>query len=122
MEKTHQIPGYEYYTITESGSIHSSLRDKTVKQHTNGDYKMVFLMMPMFNGYSKKGKWEYVHRIMGKIFLPPPKDNQIWINHIDGNKSNNSIENLEWSTIAENIQHYWDNLSGNRRKKLIVNQ
>ena len=121
MEKLYQIPGYQYYGISETGNVFSNLTGKFVKQHENNGYQMVFLMSPVFNGYTKKGKWAYVHRLMGITFLPPPKEKQVWINHKDGNKQNNSILNLEWSTISENILHYW-NVLGGRKKKPALSQ
>ena len=45
-----------------------------------------------------------VHRIIGKVFIPNP-DNKPQINHIDWNKSNNNIKNLEWCTPKENVIH-----------------
>lgn len=46
-----------------------------------------------------------VHRLVAFAHLSDPLPGQIWINHKDGNKSNNHKNNLEWTTISENIQH-----------------
>ncbi len=55
---------------------------------------------------SNKGKdcTVYVHRLLGFAFLDNP-ENKCCINHIDGNKRNNDLCNLEWATMAENMQH-----------------
>lgn len=45
-----------------------------------------------------------VHRLVAMEFIPNPL-NRTEINHIDGNKSNNSVENLEWSTRSDNLKH-----------------
>lgn len=47
---------------------------------------------------------KYLHRLVAKQFIPNP-ENKLTVNHIDGNKLNNHVDNLEWATYAENFQH-----------------
>jgi hypothetical protein len=46
-----------------------------------------------------------IHRLVAFAWLSPALPGQIWINHKDGNKSNNQANNLEWGTISDNIKH-----------------
>lgn len=114
------IIDYPRYMITPSGDVTSSWRNKKLKHHNNGGYMMVFLKKDQ----DDKGRWEYIHRLLALHFIPLPKElrtyqGEIWVNHKDGNKQNNSLNNLEWSTISENIQHSYtvlkrERISGNK--------
>ena len=46
-----------------------------------------------------------LHRLVAAAFLPPPEPHQTHVNHVDGDKSNNDADNLEWCTPAENNIH-----------------
>ena len=74
-----------------------------MKQFTNNmGYKTVCL--------TKEGKryWRLIHRLVAKAFIPNPECKP-HINHMDLNPKNNHINNLEWVTPSENIQHAYDN-------------
>ena len=78
----------------------------------------VWVLMPQSKSGRGIGYWRisltvsggsksfFVHRLMLQAFLRPGTGNHC--NHIDGDKNNNSIDNLEWTTPAENIRHYHD--------------
>ena len=78
-----------------------------------------------FQGYRRtnlilhsKKRTEYVHRLIACSFLgPPPTPRHTYVNHKDGKKSNNALENLEWTTPAENSAHYFASAIGRRKVK-----
>lgn len=107
------IPSYEgYYQVSNLGNFRSLPRrvryksngwrnypSKTLLTETTKDnYQRIVLM--------KEGvKTRYqAHRLVALAFIPNP-DNKPFINHIDGNKSNNNADNLEWCTASENVTH-----------------
>lgn len=60
---------------------------------------------------ARKQKIHKIHRLLAEHFIPNP-DNKPCVNHIDGNKLNNSISNLEWATVSENVKHAYVNKLG----------
>lgn len=75
--------------------------------HENG-YQGVRL----YSGTKKSGKIRYVHRLVAAAFLIQYVDKPI-VNHIDSNPKNNTVENLEWTTVGENNRHAYRH--GNQR-------
>jgi hypothetical protein len=69
-----------------------------------------------------------IHRLVAEAFIPNPEGKE-QVNHIDGNKENNSVENLEWVTRSENIKHAFstglmtnDHLKGSNNKLSKVDE
>lgn len=67
-----------------------------------------YLTFPIVSAKNEDGKWrskrEYVHRLVATYFLPNP-NNLPQVNHKDCDKSNNNVDNLEWSKRSDNINH-----------------
>lgn len=108
-----EIEGFEgRFSISDCGIIKNELTGKELKTTvTRKGYHQVSTKPFGRNGKTKVFK---IHREVALAFLPNP-DGKPTVNHIDGDKDNNHISNLEWATVKENIQHAFDNnLSNNK--------
>lgn len=108
----------DYYYCSEDGIVYSKYTGKLkpIKPFGTNGYNRVLLTI------DKKRKHYLVHRIVAEVFLPKIYGKDI-VNHKDGNKQNNSIENLEWCTSSENLLHsYKKNLRDLPNRKLTAEQ
>ena len=100
MNKFLPIHNFEgLYSISDNGEIFGHKRKKLVKQRINKfGYNTIKLC--------KNSKLYYfmIHRLVAETFIPNP-NNLPQVNHIDGNKQNNCVDNLEWCTQSYNMKH-----------------
>lgn len=107
------VKGFEeLYLVSDDGKVYSLLTNKCLHPASKSGYLQVTL------SNNKSLVYCTVHRLVAEAFIPNP-DKKKQVNHIDGNKSNNSVSNLEWCTCRENIIHCIYELG---KHKIPVNQ
>ncbi|ENW7464033.1 TPA: NUMOD4 motif-containing HNH endonuclease [Escherichia coli] len=100
LEVGEYIPGYEgKYSVTKDGRVYSHLRGRFL--NPSPDNKGYLRVTLCSDGIQKTLK---VHRLVAQLFIPNPYCKPE-VNHINGDKSDNAIWNLEWCTCSENLKH-----------------
>ena len=128
MEIWKDIPNYEgYYQASNLGRIKSLLFQNNLN---NKKYKREKILKPKLtkDNCSRVELWKdgkhktyLTYRLVALTFLGKPEEGMT-VNHKDGNRLNNNIDNLEWCTRKENIQHaYRTGLYKNQKKVKIEN-
>lgn len=126
------IEGFELfdgYTIDENGVVRTYLIKGMNRKYGGVDWgkkPSIISAATKSNGYKHLGiydingkvKYPTVHRLMALAFIPNPY-NLEQVNHKDGNKSNNTLENLEWVSRKRNIAHAYEIGLNNRFKNGI---
>ena len=105
------IKGYEgLYEVSNTGYVRSIRKNRIIEccVSTKG-YRRVCLSKDTTH------KFIGIHRLVAQSFIPNP-NNLTQVNHIDGEKLNNCVENLEWCNNSQNQKHAYDN--GLKKKKL----
>lgn len=91
------------YFVDEYGNVYSNKKNK-LKQLKPILTKYGYYEVHLYGEISKRCK---IHRLVAEAFIPN-SENKPEINHIDGNKLNNNVSNLEWCTTKENMKHARD--------------
>lgn len=86
------------YYISKNGDVYNSLSNIILKPHIERGYKR----------YRFLSKNYYMHRLLAIQFMPR-SNMRTEVNHKDGDKLNNNLDNLEWVTHSHNIKHAYDN-------------
>lgn len=121
------VKGFEgQYEVSNTGLV-KSLKGKNERiikprrkktTHKDGSITFGYEELVLSNGGVKKSK--LVHRLVAEAFLENP-ENKPEINHIDEDKGNNNLDNLEWNTHKENMNHGTRNIrSANKQSMAVV--
>ena len=125
-KELYDIKGYEgYYKINKNGEVFSLERKVKFRDfEITVNYKKK-KQTKLKTGYYAVGLWKdnnqklvTIHSLLAETFIPNP-NNYKCINHIDGNKENNNLENLEWCSQSHNVQHAYDNGLAKTNKKVM---
>jgi hypothetical protein len=110
------------YIICENGLVYSKKTNKVKKFFiTEKGYLKARMYLPELSNNNDGGKPFYLHRLVA-IFHLTTFDNNLQINHKDGDKTNNHISNLEMVTASQNALHAWRVLDSTARKQMLDNR
>lgn len=116
MYKREKIKGFEEYEIDTKGIVYGK-NGKSLKYSVN--HKGYCIINLLKDG---KRKGFAIHTLVAKQFIQNP-ENKPTVNHIDGNKKNNDVSNLEWATYKEQMKHAIEELGyeiGGLNKRSII--
>lgn len=97
----HWKPTYIYperYLVSDKGEVYSVINNTFLKHQLLRGYHRVML--------ASKGKFRHasVHQLVARAFIPNP-ENKPTVDHINGDKADNRVENLRWTTLLENVRN-----------------
>ena len=105
MEYWKQVKDYPHLLVSRTGKVWTTTYNRELGQFlTNRGYLVVKLCK------NKTVRTIHVHRIVAEAFIPNP-DNLPTVDHIDGNKLNNNVENLQWLSQSDNCRKSSKNAS-----------
>ena len=95
------LPGY---SVSNEGRVRKDSTGQIMALSTNGGYCRITIS-------------KHVHRLVAEAFIEKPDDEKSWVDHIDGNRSNNRAGNLRWVTPSENCLSFgYESRKKNKRR------
>ena len=100
------LPGY---SVSNIGRVRKDSTGQIMVLNKNAGYRRITIT-------------KHVHRLVAEAFIEKPEDeNKCWVDHIDGDRSNNAVENLRWVTPSENATAYgYQSRIKNKRRKVLA--
>ena len=106
MERWKAIKCLPGYSVSDKGRVRKDSTGQIMVLSKNGGYCRITIS-------------KHVHRLVAESFLDKPNDEKCWVDHIDGNRSNNNVDNLRWVTPSENAMAYgYKSRIKNKRRKV----
>lgn len=97
------IPGFEgLYEIFENGKVRRIDTGRFIQPRVA---TVGYLVVSLWK--NNKGTTKYIHRLLAEAFIPNPHSFPT-VNHIDGDKTNNDLNNLEWASYGRNNKHAYE--------------
>lgn len=128
MEIWKDIEDYPGYQVSNLGRVRTNNKISYTKKHGKRHWQDRILKqkctkcnMYRVELWNDKGhKTLSVHRLVAIAFLGKPSDEKMTVNHKDGNRKNNHVDNLEWLSLADNIRHGFKNGLYRNSKPIIL--
>ena len=103
-EKIEDLPGY---SVSNKGRVRKDSTGQIMVLNKNGGYCRITIS-------------KHVHRLVANAFLEKPEDeSKCWVDHIDGNRSNNDVSNLRWVTPSKNAMSFGYNSRIQNKKRAV---
>lgn len=99
-EQWRDVPGYEgFYQVSNQGQVRRTKSGRLLKPHNSGNGYLQAMLSK-----DNRRNYQLIHRLVALAFIPNP-EGKPQVNHKNGVKSDNSVHNLEWCTMSENLLH-----------------